>query len=148
METTTRIRMRASPDVIYQLASRVERWPDLLPHYRWVRVLREDGPCRTVDMAARRDAIPLRWTAVQCLDPVQHRITFRHIAGITAGMDVAWTLTPQSDGTTDVAIWHSFRPRWPLVPDVLIHQVVGRLFVDNVAGKTLRRIKTLAEASA
>ena len=37
MEVTTRIRMRADPDVVFALAAAVEDWPRLLPHYRRVR---------------------------------------------------------------------------------------------------------------
>jgi ribosome-associated toxin RatA of RatAB toxin-antitoxin module len=144
MEMTTRIQMRADPDTVFALAAVVEDWPRILPHYRWVRLLRQDGRRRLVEMAASRDGIPVRWTAIQEVDSAQRRITFRHIRGITRGMEVAWTLTPQEDGVL-VEIWHAFHPRWPLVPDTLVSLVVGRCFVENIAGKTLRHIKALAE---
>jgi hypothetical protein len=50
---------------------------------------------------------------------------------------VAWTFSPLADGTL-VQVWHWFSPRWPLVPDWLIHLVVGRFFVDAIARRTLR----------
>ena len=47
------ILITASPDIIFPLAAAVERWPELLPHYRWVRVLdRRDGRS-LVSMAAQ-----------------------------------------------------------------------------------------------
>lgn len=148
METNTTIRMRATREAIFGLAAAVERWPAILPHYRWVRVLHEDGPGwrKTVEMAARRDWFPVRWRAVQEVFPEEFRIRFRHVGGVTKGMEVEWTLTPEADGETVlVRIWHDFRPRWP-VPDTLVHWVIGEMFVGNIAGKTLRRIKELAEA--
>jgi aromatase len=147
METTTRIRMQADPDVVFALAAAVEDWPRLLPHYRRVRVLRRDGRRALVQMAASRDGIPVHWTAIQELHPAERRITFRHVGGATRGMEVAWTLRPDGDAVL-VEIWHGFRPRWPLVPDALVHLIVGRFFVENIAGKTLRRIKALAEQRA
>jgi aromatase len=147
MEMTTREQMRADPDVIFGLAAAVEDWPTILPHYRWVRVLRERGPSRLVEMAAHRDGFPVRWTAIQEIHLDERRITFRHVRGITRGMEVAWSLTPNADGV-DVAIWHAFSPPWPLVPDALVKLVIGDLFVENIAAKTLRRIKELAEAQA
>jgi ribosome-associated toxin RatA of RatAB toxin-antitoxin module len=144
MEMTTQVQMRADPAVIFALAAAVEDWPQILPHYRWVRLLRADGPRRLVEMAASRDGIPVRWMAVQEVDSAGRRITFRHVRGITRGMDVAWTLTPNEDGVL-VEIWHAFHPRWPLVPDVLVSLVVGRFFVENIALKTLHHIKALAE---
>ena len=147
MEMTTRVRMRADPDTIYALAAAVEDWPRILPHYRWVRVLRRDGRRRLVEMAASRDGIPVRWTAIQTLDPAERRIAFRHVRGVTRGMEVAWSLVPGEHGVL-VSIWHAFHPGWPLVPDALVSLVVGRFFVDNIASKTLERIKALAEAGA
>jgi uncharacterized membrane protein len=146
METTTSIQVHADRDVVFALASAVERWPAILPHYCWVRVVRDEGSRRIVEMAARRDAIPVRWMAVQELFPDERRIAFRHIGGITRGMEVAWTLVPNQDGV-HVRIWHAFRPRWPLIPDALVHLVVGQFFVQNIASKTLRRIKELAESA-
>ncbi len=147
METTTSVLMRADRELIFDLAAHVERWPKILPHYRWVRVLEEDGPRRVVEMAARRDVIPVRWTAVQTLHPEAWRIDFRHVRGPTTGMDVSWRLEGVPEGIR-VSIWHGFRPAWPLVPDRLVHLVVGEFFVSAIAGRTLGCIKRVAEAHA
>ena len=143
MKTT----VRARPETVFWLAARVEEWPRLLPHYERVRVLHEDGRQRVVEMAARRDFLPVQWTAIETLDPEAGRITFRHIGGVTRGMDVAWTLTPAADGRVLVRIVHRFHPRWPFVSDWLVQRVVGAFFVDAIARKTLRRIADLAEAA-
>src|SRR2546430_5718103 len=105
--------MSAAPAAIYALAAAVENWPELLPHYRWVRVLRSDGDWRLVEMAARRDRIPVRWWAEQRLDLQTPRITFRHVRGATTGMDVAWSFE-QANGGTLVRIIHDLQPRSPL----------------------------------
>jgi ribosome-associated toxin RatA of RatAB toxin-antitoxin module len=150
--------MRADPAVVFQLAAAVEDWPRILPHYRWVRVLAShpDGR-RTVAMAARRDvcpglAVPLRWTALQTLDPRARRIEFEHVRGITRGMRVVWTIeladaAPIGSGTGALAVQirHVFEPRWP-VPDALVRLIVGEYFVNGVAQRTLRCIGALAEA--
>ena len=145
METEVSRRVRADPQVIFRLAAAVEDWPRILPHYRRVRILRDEGAYRIVEMAARRDTIPVSWTAEQRLFPDEPRITFRHIRGATRGMDVAWTFTPEPDGVVRVRIWHRFCPQWPLVPDTLVRRVVGQVFVDHIARKTLRCVAELAE---
>jgi aromatase len=149
MDTSIAVAVRAEPQLIFELAARVENWPNLLPHYRWVRVLRDDGQRRLVAMAARRGVIPVCWTAVQELHPAEPRITFRHVGGISRGMAVAWTFTALDPaGTTLVQIWHGFEPRWPLVPDHLIDLVVGQFFVTGIARQTLGRLRAIAEAAA
>ena len=111
MHTESAILIHAGPDVVYQLAAAVERWPSILPHYRWVRVLRDDGPTRLVEMAASRDGIPVHWWAEQELFPEVPRIAFRHVGGITRGMEVEWTFSSGPDGTL-ARIRHDLDFRW------------------------------------
>ena len=144
MQTENAIVIQADPAVIYGLAAAVERWPELLPHYRWVRVLREEGNRRLVEMAAHRDGIPVRWWAEQERFPEVPRITFHHVRGVTTGMEVEWRFTPGPDGVR-VEIQHELRLGWPLIGGLVADRIIGPLFVANIAGKTLRRIKQLAE---
>jgi len=144
VHTETTILIAAEPASIYPLAAAVERWPELLPHYRWVRILRAEGPCRLVEMAARRDRIPVRWWAEQRLDPETPRIRFKHVRGATAGMEVEWTFESAADGTL-VRVAHDLHPRSPVSRFVAEH-IIGPYFIENIAGKTLRCIKQLAES--
>jgi len=139
MRSVMRIRMRAPEERIFALAADVERWPQLLPHYRYVRRLPALYGERRFAMGARRGLIPLRWEAIQRPRPAERTIEFSHVGGVTRGMEVAWRLEPV-DGAVEVSIEHELRTRWPLF---------GRLvasFVEAVAGRTLGRIKTLAES--
>jgi ribosome-associated toxin RatA of RatAB toxin-antitoxin module len=148
LHTENEIFIQADIAEIYQLAASVELWPEILPHYRWVHVLRNDGDRRLVEMAARRDRIPVRWRAEQRLFPEEPRITFRHVAGLTKGMEVKWVFGPTEQSGVRVAILHDL-PRLlglPLVGDLMANRIVGPLFIKDIAGKTLRKIKELAEA--
>jgi hypothetical protein len=139
MRSVIRIRMRAPAERIYALAADVERWPQLLPHYRYVRRLPAANGERRFAMGARRGLIPLRWEAIQRPSPAQRVIGFSHVGGVTRGMEVAWRLDPV-DGAVEVSIEHELHTLGPVMSRV----VAG--FVEAVAGRTLRRIKTLAEA--
>src|SRR5947209_8731537 len=65
MHTANTVDMAGSLDRIVALAGDVERWPEILPHYRWVTLLDCGGDHKTVEMAARRGHFPVRWSAVQ-----------------------------------------------------------------------------------
>jgi ribosome-associated toxin RatA of RatAB toxin-antitoxin module len=145
MNTLTEQWMRAPAGLIYSLAADVERWPEILPHYRWVRLLERSGNRKLVDMAASRDGIPVSWRALQTLDPDTPRIEFRHVRGVTRGMEVAWTFQAM-DGGTLVRIAHDLDLRWPLIGPWVAEHVIAPQFVEHIARKTLRRIKRLAEA--
>lgn len=127
---------------VFALAADVERWAERLPHYRWVRVLARDGRRTTVEMAARRGRIPLRWRAVQEVRPEERRMLFTHIAGPTRGMRVEWVFEPDQGGVR-VEIKHDLR--WPPPLHWIAEWVVGRVFIAPVAGRTLRQFKMLAE---
>jgi uncharacterized membrane protein len=146
MQTENRIVIQAPEDVIYGLAVSVERWPALLPHYRRVRVLSDDGQRRLVEMAAQRDGIPVRWWAEQVSFPDEPRITFRHVRGVTTGMEVEWRFQPTPEGML-VKIHHDLLLKWPLVGGLIADRIIGPFFVSNIAGKTLRQIKLLAEGA-
>ncbi|HET8571012.1 MAG TPA: SRPBCC family protein [Candidatus Limnocylindria bacterium] len=139
-----RIRMEAPPERIFALAADVERWPLLLPHYRYVRRLRVRDGERHFAMGARRGRIPVRWRATQRPRPDDGIIEFTHTGGVTRGMRVAWRLVPDG-GATEVSIEHRLELGWPVIGRFAAERVIGPLFVDAIAGRTLRRIKQLVE---
>jgi ribosome-associated toxin RatA of RatAB toxin-antitoxin module len=138
--------MSGKLDSIVDLAADIERWPVILPHYRWVTLIDGGGDRKTVEMAARRGVIPVKWRAIQDIDrdtaiPV---IRFEHIWGVTKGMIVAWTFQPHGDEVT-VTIDHQFDPPWPVLGAFAADHVIGPHFVQAIAGRTLATIKGIVE---
>jgi len=144
MYTENVIWMQASPEAVFALAADIARWPRLLPHYRWVRVQEEGEGQRTAEMAARRGLFPVKWTARQRLLPERGRIVYKHIRGLTVGMDVEWRLTPVEDGT-QVVIVHDLLPRHWLLRTRLTEWIAAEFFVKGIAAKTLSHLKRIAE---
>lgn len=134
--------MRAPYERIFELAAEVERWPELLPHYRYVRRL--PGTERRFAMGARRGPIPVRWEAIQRPMRDERRIEFIHTGGVTRGMEVAWRFEDR-DGIVDVSIEHRLDLRWPLLGTFAAERVIGPHFVEAIASRTLRRVQQLAE---
>ncbi len=146
MQTENGIEISGDLNRIVSLAADVERWPIILPHYRWVTLLEGGGDHKIVEMAARRGRIPVRWRAIQeidreCAPPI---IRYRHIWGVTKGMAVAWTFAPSAD-VIQVRIEHDFSPGWPIVGGLIADRIIGPHFVGAIAGKTLETIKTIVE---
>ena len=146
MKTANVVTMKSDVDRIVALAVDTERWPEILPHYRWVTRLSGGGDHKTVEMAARRGPIPVRWRASQDVerDGATPVIRFVHIWGVTKGMDVAWTFAPDGDWVR-VTIDHDWRPPWPVVGPVIADQIIGPQFVGAIAGRTLETIRGIVE---
>ncbi len=143
-EVVNAVTIAAPAATIFALASATERWPEILPHYRSVRVLERRGATRVVAMAAMRGPIPISWVAEQTDDAALPEIRFRHVRGWTRGMDVVWRFEPVPGGTR-VSIEHELAFRFPVAARWLGDHVVGTFFIDYVATKTLARMKALAE---
>ncbi len=146
MQTANVVKMSGDLDHIVALAVETERWPVILPHYRWVTVLEGAGDHKTVEMAARRGRFPVKWRATQDVerDAPTGIIRFHHMGGVTKGMDVAWTFEP-GEGAVDVRIDHDFSPPWPVVGQPITDRIIGPHFVEAIAGKTLNTIKAIVE---
>lgn len=154
MRTVDEILTTADPDVAFRTAADVERWPEILPHYRWVRFQRKDGfATGLVEMAAWRHFGPLGyptwWASEMGHDAVARTVTYRHVDGVTRGMDVVWDVTPDADeGRTLLRIVHEWDgPRWPLIGGFAANAVIGPHFVSHIAGRTLAGVARAAEAA-
>lgn len=139
--------MHAPADRIFALAAEVERWPERLPHYRYVRRVPDPNGERRFAMGAQRGPIPVRWEAVQRPRPEQGVIEFEHTGGVTRGMRVAWRLDETEEGVA-VSIEHDLRLGWPFVGEAVARWIIGPQFIDAIARRTLRRVKELAEQGA
>ena len=144
MRSVTSVTIDAPASHIYALAHETERWPQMLPHYRFVRVLEKEDHMRIVEMAARRGPFPVRWTAVQRNDPQTPAIFFRHVRGWTKGMEVLWTFE-ERDGKTVVSIVHDVAFRFPIFAKAIEKNIVTRFFIEGIATRTLARFRELAE---
>lgn len=147
MKSRLAIQIDAPFERIFPLASEVERWPERLPHYRYVRRLPAANGERRFAMGARRGPIPVRWEAIERALPDDHRIEFTHTGGVTRGMEVAWHFVPHAGGY-EVSIEHELRLGWPVIGRFAAERVIGPQFVEAIARRTLRRVKQLAEAGA
>lgn len=141
------ILVAARPQDVYRYAADTAHWPQYLPHYRYVRVLDEEGGRRSLEMAARRGPIPVRWRALQWNDPHAPAIRFVHTAGWTRGMEVWWRF--EREGTmTRVRIEHELTFAFPIARRAIERYVVGEFFIRGIAGRTLACMKRLAESDA
>jgi len=154
--------VRAPLPTIFELATRVEGWPQHLSHYRYVRFReqRSDGG-GLVEMSAYRpfEAFetsksrlgfkwPTWWLSEMSVNRVVPCIRFRHVGGITTGMDVEWGFTPVPGGT-HVRILHVWDgPRIPIVGTWAAMHVIGPLFVHAIASRTLAGLSAAAESEA
>lgn len=149
MRTVDSRRVQAPVAEVFRAAADVERWPELLAHYRWVRFHQRRDGGGVVEMAAWRPFGPVRyptwWMSEMWLDRAAPAVHYRHVAGITRGMDVVWRFVP-AGRATDVSIVHEWSgPEWPLIGRPAAELVIGPVFIHGIASRTLAGIGRAVE---
>jgi hypothetical protein len=145
--------VRAPLERIFALAADVERWPHHLRHYRHVTLLQRDpAGGGLVEMSANRPFGSMNWPTwwmsemeIRPLGGISPAIRFRHVRGITRGMEVEWTFAVAPDGT-QVRIVHEWNgPWWPVIGALAATRVIGPIFIHGIAARTLAGLAYAAE---
>jgi ribosome-associated toxin RatA of RatAB toxin-antitoxin module len=152
MEIVDQRLVRAPWRTMFDIARKVEQWPGYLPHYRYVRFReRASDGGGLVEMSACRPfgivAWPTWWLSEMSVDEGAPAIRFRHVGGITRGMDVEWSFRAASDaGGTQVRILHVWDgPPIPLVGIPAATMIIGPVFIHGIASRTLEGLARVAE---
>jgi ribosome-associated toxin RatA of RatAB toxin-antitoxin module len=150
VRTVDRALVHGSLDRVFAIAADVERWPSFLPHYRWVRVLERGADQALVEMAAWRPfgllRYPTWWVSEMRVSPSQ-AVRYRHVRGITRGMDVEWRFTQEREGIAVTVVHQWMGPRWPVIGRLAAEWVIGPVFIHGIAWRTLAGVKAQAEAA-
>jgi hypothetical protein len=143
--------VRAPAPLCFRVAADVERWPDILPHYRFVHFQRKQSfGTGVVEMSAWRDfAGPLRyptwWASDMHVNESEPAVYYTHIDGFTKGMVVKWSFDPVANGT-HVRISHTWAgPPWPLIGAFAWQHFIAQQFVSFIANRTLAGVAYEAE---
>lgn len=151
MRTLDRVLVAAPRAQVFRVAAAVERWPDFLNHYRWVRMLERRDGGGVVEMAAWRPfglfKYPTWWVSEMATDAAAGLIRYHHVEGITSGMDVEWRVREHRGGC-EVTIVHEWAgPRWPLIGRIAANWVIGPVFIHGIASRTLTGVKHHTEVT-
>jgi ribosome-associated toxin RatA of RatAB toxin-antitoxin module len=143
MYHTNAIVMNAAVETIFEAAADLERWPEFLPHYRYIHYY-ERGPDRNlVKMAANRGPIPIAWVSEQIIDRKNREVRFKHLKAWTKGMKVVWKFRPLAVGV-EVQIIHDLSFRIPPLAPVA-EPIIGGFFINHIANQTLLHMKAHVE---
>jgi ribosome-associated toxin RatA of RatAB toxin-antitoxin module len=144
--TSASILMRAPRQAIFETAADLSKWPEILPHYRYIHYFEKSPERNIVKMAAVRSGIPISWVSEQWIDRERCEVRFRHLKAFTKGMEVVWTFEETPDGVK-VTIIHDLRFRIPALAP-LADPIIGGFFIDHIAGRTLACMKEHLERPA
>lgn len=143
--------IKAAAARVFAAAAEVERWPERLSHYRYVRFLERSGDRGLVAMSACRPFGPLNWptwwTSEMAIDAARREVRYRHVRGVTTGMDVIWRVEPLGEGTRVTLVHEWAGPPWGPLRRPAAEWVIGPVFVHGIATRTLAGLARHLEGS-
>jgi uncharacterized membrane protein len=150
MHTVDQVTIQAPVERVFRAAVDVERWPSLLRHYRWVKMVDRQNDGGLVEMAAWRPFgvlnYPTWWVSEMRVDQSALAVHYRHVRGITTGMRVLWQLHPSKAGTQVTVVHDWSGPPWPL-GSAVARWIIGPVFVHGIASRTLAGIARHVEGT-
>jgi len=79
------------------------------------------------------------------IDEARMEVRYRHIEGITSGMDVLWRVEPRGTGSHVTLVHDWAGPPWVLIRRPAAEWVIGPIFVHGIATRTLAGVARAAE---
>jgi ribosome-associated toxin RatA of RatAB toxin-antitoxin module len=149
MRIVDEIVTKAAPDLVFEIAAEVERWPAILSHYRFVRLMERNSDRGIVEMSAWRPFRAFRWptwwTSEMRVDAEQREVHYRHIRGVTRGMNVVWQVRSVEVGTRISLVHEWDGPWWPVIGRPAARSIILPVFVHAIASLTLAGVCREAE---
>jgi coenzyme Q-binding protein COQ10 len=100
-------------ELMYQVVSDVEKYPQFLPWVMALRVLSRSDNGLTAEMAVGYGALRERYTSQVLLDPAQRRVDVSQTSGPFKVLENHWRFTPQGEGCeVAFAIQFEFKSRF------------------------------------
>ena len=133
-------------ELMYQVVSDVEKYPQFLPWVVGLRVLSRGENCLTAEMAVGYGALRERYTSQVLLDPQGRRVDVTQTSGPFKLLENHWRFTPQDDDGCEIefAIQFEFKSR-------LLHNLASAKFEKAMLKMTdafEARAKTIKEGRA
>lgn len=150
MKVTTREYIIGPLDRVFELAEDVMRWPQIMPHYKSVKLLDEYGNKRVLEMVAyietakKKRVLPIKWTAIQESIPEERALSFWLIKGPLKDMEVEWTfgeMEYKDKSIVEIGADYTFNKYL-----LIAKYAVGNFFVHNPFSSTLSCLKDIVEA--
>ena len=134
---------------VFVVAADLTRWPEFLPHYRYIRFLTHTPTGGIVKMCCVRRRILTTWISDFRIDTVKHELRLHHLRSTlnaTLGIKIVWSFEELPDGSVRTRITHDLRKKRLLISRRVTDWVLGRFFIDDVAAKNLAGLKRKVEA--
>ena len=116
-----------TPEQMFELVARIERYPEFLPWCVAARVRRREGKNVWADLIIGFKMFRERFTSKVTLDRAAHRIDVAYTEGPFRYLNNHWVFKPAPDGGTFIDFYVDFEFR-----SMVLQKIIGALFGEAV----------------
>ena|SRR5438132_3651289 len=132
---------------VYDLARRVESYPDFLPGYIESQILERQNGRWLLARAAIVQGKIIRWKSwVEFIE--NKALTFEQVEGPLQGMRVQWDFDERGPGCTQVTITHRYHLSHPLFLGRILEKYIYKPKLDQMASQIVAALKRVCEDRA
>ena len=116
MKLTYEITIRAPLVKTFAVASKLPRWPEFLPHYRYNRFVSQTPSGGLVRTSCVRSGIKIRWLSEYRIDTKNRQLHFHHLKSTlnaVRGTRAVWDFEELPGGFVRIRISHHLDLKWP-----------------------------------
>ena len=134
--------IKSSIDKVYNIAEKIEKFPEFMPHVKKSNIIKKEGNKRHVEMSAIVNGINSHWISASTTEK-NKKITYKQIKGFCKVMGGEWLFEKIPEGTK-ITLIHNFDVGLPIIGKLLSHTLV-KSWVNKHTLLMLGHIKTKAE---
>lgn len=121
----------ADPDEIFAVLTRFEKYPELTPAVREVRVTAVSDNVLDSEWSVNFRNGVLSWSERDIIDPIARNIDFTQLEGDFEQFEGRWAVRPGTGGTVLVTMTASFELGMPTL-DPIIGPIAERALIESV----------------
>lgn len=134
--------INSSIDKVYNIAEKIDKFPEFMPHVKTSKIIKKQGNKREVEMSAVVNGIKSHWISASTTQK-NKKITYKQVKGVCKVIGGEWLFNKVPEGTT-ITLIHNFDVGFSIIGK-LIGGIIIKKWVDKYSHLTLGAIKQKAE---
>lgn len=139
------IEIDAPSYIVYEITSKVEKFPEFIPDVKNVRILHKEGNKQTTLWEASIDGINFKWEELEIYYPEQYYLEYKLIKGDPDKFEGYWKIDTINNEKSKLILYLDFEVNIPVFSTLIMPTI--RFKVKRNIQLMLKSIKEKAEKS-
>ncbi|MFN4220571.1 MAG: type II toxin-antitoxin system RatA family toxin [bacterium] len=137
------IEINAPVEIVYQVTSQVEKFPEFIPDVKNIKILSKEGNKQVTFWEASIDGIEFKWEELDIYYPEQYKVDYKLIKGDADKFEGYWQVDQIEKNKSKLTLYLDFEVNIPVFSSLIMPTI--RFKVKRNVQTMLKSIKERAE---